>query len=269
MATYIIGDVHGCYDPLRLLLDKISFDSQQDQLCFVGDLVNRGPQSAEVLRFVMKLPRAEVVLGNHDLHLLALYYGVVSRPKSHPLQLLVQQPGIDEAIEWLCQQQFMHLDLERQFAIVHAGLPPQWTVTQACSYARELEVVLGLDQRLAYLQNMYGDAPNQWSDDLMGWDRLRYITNALTRMRFCNKDGVLDLSNKGMHAVQADYRPWFEWFSAPVLLFFGHWAALKGASTNPHCVAMDTGCVWGNTLSAYRVDDHQCFSVAGLNPAGL
>ena len=196
MATYIIGDVQGCFDELQLLLKHIKFDPQQDQLGFVGDLVSRGPKSLETLRFIKSLDNPLVVLGNHDLHLLALGHGVIHRNNTHSLAAINTAPDREELLHWLAQQAIMMTNHEEHFVLVHAGIPPQWDVATAQSYADELSAILKSDQCIEFLDHMYGDQPDTWSDALTGWDRLRYITNAFTRMRFCSASGRLVLNNK-------------------------------------------------------------------------
>jgi bis(5'-nucleosyl)-tetraphosphatase (symmetrical) len=257
MATYAIGDIQGCYDALRRLLDRLSFDPGKDKLWLVGDLVNRGPRSADVLRFMKGLgDRATVVLGNHDLHLLALGAGNLKHASKSNLHGVLEAPDREELLEWLRHRPLMHYDAKKRFAVVHAGLPPQWDLSLALSCARELETALrGTDYR-EYLHEMYGNEPSRWSDGLVGMDRLRFITNCLTRIRYCHLDGGLDLKQKGVPGSQPpELVPWFSHptrRSGEVRILFGHWSAL-GYLAKHNVWALDTGCLWGSSLTAVRV----------------
>ena len=264
MTTYFIGDIHGCLDELKLLLELIDYDPQCDCLGFVGDLVNRGPHSLETLRFVKALPRSIVVLGNHDLGLLALYYEAITKPSHHFLQAVNTAKDCDELMYWLRMQPVLYQDPGAGYVVVHAGIPPQWTIGQAVLHARELEAVLHSDQAPDFFAQMFGAAPTYWSETLTGMDRLRYITNALTRMRFCDAKGCLDIDNKTDQAPSNDIKPWFAWRDTADLILFGHWAAIEGKSTNPSCLALDTGCVWGKKLTAYCIETGKYYSVPSL-----
>ncbi|MGQ0657085.1 MAG: symmetrical bis(5'-nucleosyl)-tetraphosphatase [Chromatiales bacterium] len=269
MATYAIGDVQGCYRELRELLDHIRFDPGRDRLWLVGDLVNRGPDSLSVLRFVHELgPVAVSILGNHDLHLLACAWGDRRLRGQDTLEPILAAPDREPLLHWLCQRPLWHHDAVPGVAMVHAGLPPQWTVAAAQRHAQEVESVLRSDGRAEFLRHMYGDEPDCWSDDLNGWARLRFITNCLTRMRFCSRNGRLDLKQKGPPGTQpGKLLPWFAVpgrASRDTRILFGHWATLPVASpdTRSHnVVGLDTGCVWGGRLSALRLDDGTLFSV--------
>lgn len=265
MATYIIGDVQGCFDALTTLLEKIQFDATKDQLGFVGDLVNRGPKSLETLRFIAQLKNPIIVLGNHDLHLMALYF---SQHQSdfkhipHTLSEILEAPDCDALIDFLLQQPFLFLDTKNNFVVAHAGIPPQWSIANGCDYAHEAKNAMR-DNPEKFFQNIYGDLPAQWRDDLSGFDRVRYIVNAFTRMRFCTQAGELDLKNKTDRSSDAAYRPWFEWYGAHLKtdIVFGHWASLQGQCTHPHIFALDTGCVWGGKLTALRVEGRKRVAV--------
>jgi bis(5'-nucleosyl)-tetraphosphatase (symmetrical) len=271
MATYAIGDVQGCFEQLQQLLEHINFDQSVDRLRFVGDLVNRGPQSLAVLRFVYALgDRAITVLGNHDLHLLATIHGVRKPSKGDTLTQILDAPDRDELFEWLRRQPLMHEHPLSGRIVVHAGVSPQWSLETARNCARELEAVLQGPQLLSFLKQMYGNEPRRWDDDLDGYDRLRYITNAFTRMRYCKLDGSLDFDEKNSPGRQAKtLRPWFEveqQRDPQVPVVFGHWATLQieQAIDAVHGVHhIDTGCVWGGPLSALREDDMVMFSVPG------
>ncbi len=263
MSVYAIGDVQGCFTELQDLLGHIQFDPELDTLWFAGDLVNRGPDSLAVLRFVMQLKRAVVVLGNHDLHLLALHHG--HPHNDHTLEQVLNAADIDVIIRWLRQQHLVYFDAQLNAAIVHAGILPSWTVDQALQYAAEIEAVLRSDAYPDYVANMYGNQPNHWNPNLQGHDRLRFITNAFTRMRFCDKTEHLDMHHAGPPGSQPEHLiPWYRIGNRQAVntkIIFGHWAAADGDTGVPNAIAVDTGCVWGNKLTAYRVDDGQLFSV--------
>jgi bis(5'-nucleosyl)-tetraphosphatase (symmetrical) len=267
MATYCIGDVQGCFDQLLLLVDKINFDGDKDSLWFTGDLVNRGPASLAVLRWVKALgERAIIVLGNHDLHLLAVAYGQAALTKHDTLDEILNAADCAELCAWLRQQPLLHHDAVLGFTMVHAGLPPQWDLAQAKNYAQEVQQALRGDSHREFFAHLYGDQPACWSDTLSGWDRLRLITNYFTRLRFCRPDGALELASKGEATVSPPgYYPWFKLpdrahKNLPIV--FGHWAALAGKTDEPDCYALDTGCVWGKCLTAMRLEDKKYFSVA-------
>lgn len=271
MATYAIGDIQGCYTELSKLLDKINYDQAQDHLWFAGDLVNRGPDSLNVLRLVKSLPNTVVVLGNHDLHLLTLT--LANHPPHetsvHTMDDVLNAPDKDELLEWLTQQKLCHYDPDLNHIISHAGIPPGWDIEQAVKCSEEVRAVLQSSQRAEFLDQLFGDQPDLWRNDLQGYDRLRYIVNAFTRMRFVSPKGTLILEVKGKPSeMPADeFIPWFD-FDNQVLpatkVLFGHWAALEGKTTHPNAIALDTGCVWGGQLTALRLDDHTFFSVTKL-----
>jgi bis(5'-nucleosyl)-tetraphosphatase (symmetrical) len=259
MAVYAIGDIQGCYDELQELLAILRFDRQRDRLWFVGDLVNRGPKSLETLRFVRGLgPAAITVLGNHDLHLLAAAHGI--RPDNiddDTLEPILAAPDREALIDWLRRQPLLHYDAELGYLMVHAGLPPQWDLELAQRCADEVETVLRGHRLEAFLSRMYGNKPRQWSGDLDGWDRLRFIVNCFTRMRFCDRNGRLELKSSGPPGTQPeDYYPWYEIpgrASAGINIIFGHWSSLR--TTNiPGIFPTDSGCLWGGKLTALRID---------------
>lgn len=267
MATYAIGDIQGCYEPLQRLLDLIRFDPAHDQLWLAGDLVNRGPQSLDVLRWAHALgDRVVTVLGNHDLHLLARYHGSDRKSRNDTLDDVLQAPDCDDLMDWLRQQPLVHHDENANWCMVHAGLPPRWSARKARKLAAEVEAVLRSDDIRTFLAGMYGNKPDLWQKDLQGIDRWRVIVNYLTRMRFIDANGRLDLESKeGLETAPEGFMPWFE---APerkaesTRLIFGHWAALNGEVHRQNLFALDTGCVWGGHLTAMRLDDQQRFSVA-------
>ncbi|MCG6983963.1 MAG: symmetrical bis(5'-nucleosyl)-tetraphosphatase [Thiocapsa sp.] len=257
MPTFAIGDIQGCYRDLRRLLDAIRFDPGSDRLWFVGDLVNRGPDSLSVMRFVRDLDdRAVVVLGNHDLHLLALAAGNRRHAGKGTLDEILSAPDRDELLDWLRHRPLLHHDSDKGFTLIHAGLPPQWTLAEAQSCARELEAALRGPQCQAFLLEMYGNQPTRWSPDLTGIQRLRFITNCLTRLRFCTQEGALALAEKGDLGSQS--RGLLPWFRVPgrrsrqERIIFGHWSTL-GYRAEDNVWALDSGCLWGGALTAIRV----------------
>jgi bis(5'-nucleosyl)-tetraphosphatase (symmetrical) len=267
MATYAIGDVQGCFDELQALLKKVRF-TRRDRLWFVGDLVNRGPKSLEVLRFVRGLGRrAVVVLGNHDLHLVTQHEGFERRRDDDTFDDVLHAHDRDRLVDWLRKRPLMHI--ERGYAMVHAGLLPQWSVAKARKLAREVEKALAGRRYRAFLRNMYGSRPDEWSDDLEGWDRLRVIVNAMTRMRFCTPGGKMDFKAKGARPPRG-YRAWFDGRPREDhRLVFGHWSAL-GLKVRRRFAALDSGCVWGGKLTAMRLGDGCLYSVRcrGYQAAG-
>jgi bis(5'-nucleosyl)-tetraphosphatase (symmetrical) len=272
MATYAIGDIQGCYDELRRLLDHIEFDPTRDKLWSVGDLVNRGPGSLAVLRWFKALgERAVVVLGNHDLHLLALAAGNHRRTKSHTMDEVLNAPDRDELLHWLRHRPVLHYSDHKRFAMVHAGLPPQWDLTQARACAAELEVELRGPGYADFLHAMYGNEPDLWSDDLRGTDRLRFITNCFTRLRYCNIDGRLLLHEDALPGSQPEHAlPWFKVpgrASRETRIVFGHWSTL-GYAAEHNAWALDTGCVWGGRLTAVRIRRKRPIKVYDLDCQG-
>lgn len=264
MATYAIGDVQGCADALRRLLKTFAFESTRDRLWFVGDLVNRGPESLATLRMVKDLGDAAVtVLGNHDFHLLAVAAGHAKQHRSDTLDAVLDAPDRDELLAWLRQRPMMHV--QGEWAMVHAGLLPQWTVGEAQLLAHEVEAVLRGGNWGEFLATLYGDTPDSWSENLRGADRLRVIVNAMARMRFCSADGTIELRTKG---ESANAPPgFFPWFDAPGrasrshTIVCGHWSTL-GLKMRPDLLALDSGCVWGRRLSAVRLEDGRLFQVS-------
>lgn len=263
MPTYAIGDIQGCYDELMRLLESIDF-SDEDQLWFAGDLVNRGPGSLETLRFVKGLgKRARTVLGNHDLHLLAVHHGTAAGKRKDTLTPILNASDRDELLHWLQHQPLLVDDQTLGYTMTHAGIPPLWSLKQAKQLARELEQVLRGPLAHEYFLHMYGNKPDRWRDKEHGWARLRLITNYFTRMRFIKPDGTLDFSaNGGPETAPEGYHPWYELPRAKAIkrtIIFGHWAAL-GELTRPGLAGLDTGCVWGNRLTAMRLEDGALFS---------
>ncbi len=264
MATYVIGDLQGCFEPLQRLLAHIRFDPSRDRLWFVGDLVNRGPASLATLRFVRDLgDRAVVTLGNHDLHLLVVAEGFAKRHPDDTLGEILAAPDRDELVDWLRTRPLMHV--EGDVAMVHAGLLPQWTIAQAAALAGEAEAVLAGSDHREFFRHMYGNKPDRWDDTLDGWDRLRVVINAFTRMRICTAAGVMEFKHKGELADIPDgYMPWFDVpgrASLGTTVVFGHWSAL-GCRTGDGYVSLDSGCLWGRALTALRLEDRQVFQIA-------
>jgi bis(5'-nucleosyl)-tetraphosphatase (symmetrical) len=258
MAVYALGDIQGCHDELQQLLDLLHFDPTTDQLWFVGDLVNRGPKSLETLRFVKNLGDAAVsVLGNHDLHLLALASGNEKHRDEASLDPVLDAPDRDELLHWLRHRPLMHSDAVMGFHMIHAGLPPDWDLETATACARELETALQGDDHLAYFLDMYGNKPDRWDPALSGQERLRFITNCFTRLRYLKADGRLALKEKGPPGTQkTDRLPWFEHperRSRGERILFGHWSTL-GYLAQDNIWALDTGCLWGGSLTALRID---------------
>ena len=263
MATYAIGDVQGCMRELDALLAQCAFDAGRDRLWFVGDLVNRGPASLEVLRFVRDLgERAITVLGNHDLHLLCLAHGAARPRPDDTLEAVLAAPDRDELLGWLRTRQMLHS--EDGHVLVHAGLLPQWDLPTAIALAGEVQEALRGPGYAAFLARLYGSEPSAWNDALAGADRTRVVVNAMTRMRFCSDAGVMEFRAKGgVDATPAGYRPWFDVpgrKTAATTIVCGHWSAL-GLRIAPNLLALDTGCVWGGALSAVRLEDRQLFQV--------
>jgi bis(5'-nucleosyl)-tetraphosphatase (symmetrical) len=263
MATIAIGDVQGCYDQLMRLLERAGFDERRDVLWFVGDLVNRGPLSLATVRFVKGLGnRAVTVLGNHDLNLLAVAEGVRKPHRGDTDGDILAAPDRDELLAWLRQQKMMHVG--NGYAMVHAGLLPQWNISQALALAREVEEALSGPGYRQFLRDMYGNEPARWRDDLAGADRLRIIVNALARMRLTSPDGVLELDYKlGLDGMPRGYVPWYDApdrASRGTTIIFGHWAAL-GLIVREDVVCLDSGCVWGRALSALRLEDRRLFQL--------
>lgn len=260
MATYAIGDIQGCHDDLQVLLEKLCFDPARDTLWFTGDLVNRGPKSLESLRFVKDLgDRAVTVLGNHDLHLLALWAGRQKDFKpTDTLRPILEAPDRDALLDWLRHRPLVHHDESLGFTLVHAGLPPQWDLETALACAAEVERTLQGADFPEFMNRMYGNEPRLWAEDLSGWDRLRFSVNCFTRLRYCTPEGELEFKQKGAPGTAKEpLVPWFQVKgrkSAGLRVVFGHWSTL-GLHMRDGVYALDTGCLWGGTMTALRLDD--------------
>lgn len=278
MATYAIGDIQGCYSQLLALLKKINFN-KNDKLWLTGDIVNRGPESLQTLRFIKELNenhQAILVLGNHDLGMLAIARGAEKYIASqHTFIDIIKANDKENLLSWLEKQPLLYhekikikqkdADIYRDFTLVHAGIYPEWSLSEAIMHAEEVSTVLKSSAKMEFYQHLYGNLPNQWAPHLKGFDRLRFIVNAFTRMRFCTLEGQLDLETKEMsNHQQNNYYPWFKVphrKTADCPIIFGHWAALEGKCDAPLTYALDTGCVWGGCLTALRLEDGQSFNV--------
>lgn len=269
MSTYLIGDVHGCYRELRALLEQVNFEPEKDTLWLTGDLVARGPESLQVLRYVKSLGSSvRLVLGNHDLHLLGIYCKISrNKPKDH-LDELLNAHDADELINWLRRQPLLQVDEEKKIIMAHAGVTPQWDLDTARMCAREVESVLSSDAYPLFIDSMYGDMPNNWSESLMGLPRLRFSSNALTRMRYCFPHGQLDMICKESPAKAPS--PLKPWFALPnqlpdgYAIFFGHWASLEGKYTPENVYGLDTGCCWGGNLTLFHWESKQYYHQKSL-----
>ena len=259
MAIYVIGDVQGCFAALQQLIKDIKFDPDTDTLWFTGDLVNRGSQSADVIRFVRDLGERTIsVLGNHDLHLLAVAAGKAKIKRRDTIADVLRSQDRDELLGWLRQRPLLHHDANLGLTLIHAGLLPQWDLDMAMNLAREVESVLRGPDSDEFLAHMYGNQPRVWREDLTGWDRLRLIVNAFTRLRYCDRSGHMDLAPTGPPGSQPKHLvPWFQLpdrRTKELTIIFGHWSSL-GIWQKDGVIGLDTGCVWGGALTAVRVDD--------------
>jgi len=262
-SVYAIGDAQGCQQQVLILLQKIRAESSDPTCIFVGDLVNRGPQSLSTLRLIRSLgTQAKVLLGNHDLHLLAVAHGIRKLHRSDTISEILDAPDRDELLDWLRHQPLAIM--ESGHLLVHAGVLPQWTVAQTLDLAEEVSSVLRGPDWVAFLQQMYGNTPTKWDDSLQGTDRLRCIVNALTRIRFCQADGSMDFSSSESGGnAPSGYMPWFDVptrKTADTPIVFGHWSTL-GLTVRDNLVGLDTGCIWGGKLTAVRLHDHAVFQV--------
>lgn len=264
MATYIVGDLQGCFDELQKLLDRVEFDKNSDQLWLVGDLVARGRKSLECLRFAKDLGEAcKIVLGNHDLHLIATALGIKKVKERDYTQAILDASDCNELIEWLRCQPLLQEHEEFGFIMVHAGISPDWGINKAKKYAKEVSDILKYGDYRSLIENMYENSPDRWSKSLVGIDRYRYIINAFTRMRYCYKDHRLDFECKvGLKDAPDKLKPWFKMRKSSVKrtdIIFGHWASLVGEGMPEKVYAMDSGCVWGHYMTMLRWEDQQYF----------
>jgi bis(5'-nucleosyl)-tetraphosphatase (symmetrical) len=260
MSIFVVGDIQGCYDELQLLLEKVQFDPEKDTLWSCGDLVNRGPKSLKTLRFCKSLGPAFInVLGNHDLHMLAVARGHRKLRSADTFQKVLVAPDREEILDWVRSMPIFHYDKDRNIAMVHAGVPPIWSLKKCLSYSSEISDVLTSPQCDLFLANMYGNQPPIWDESLTDTTRWRCLTNYFTRMRFCDALGKLELTfTAGPNNAPAGYAPWYSHESKlmkkmPIL--FGHWAALMGKTGYTNAIALDTGCAWGGKLTACQLTD--------------
>ncbi len=266
MSTYVFGDIQGCYDEMQILLEQADFNPSSDRLWFVGDLINRGPRNLKTLEFIMGLTDPVVVLGNHDLHFLAIATETRRASRKETIYDVLPSSHLQEIIDWLRQQPLLHYDEETGYVMVHAGIPPNWDLATSLARAGEVEAMLSGPDHVSFFSEMYGDTPAVWHDSLQGMDRLRIITNCFTRLRYCTEGGQLELRSK-TNVKPEGFAPWYSfprqgWGDISIL--FGHWAALGGGTNDPQAIALDTGCVWGRSLTALRLDDGQLFSTPAL-----
>ncbi len=265
MSHYAIGDIQGCHAELCQLLELVGFSTRDDRLWLVGDLVNRGPASLAVLREVMALGNAAVtVLGNHDFHLLTVAAGHTKPRRQDTIAPILDAPDRDELLHWLQRRPLVVADGEH--LLVHAGLLPAWTPAQALALSGEVETMLASKHADRFLRELYGDEPHAWRDGLHGFDRLRVIVNACTRLRFCTADGKMDFKEKrGPRMAPSGFRPWFEHghrATAGRTVVCGHWSTLE-LTLAPNLLMLDSGCLWGGPLTAVRLDDRRVYQVPG------
>ena len=269
MSTYVIGDVQGCYDTLKMLLKTIKFCRHRDTLIFAGDLVNRGPKSLEVLRFVKSLDKhAKVILGNHDLCLIAIAFKLLPQNQTDTIAPILQAEDKCELIDWLCQQKL--LIIEDATVITHAGIAPIWSLDEAKEYAAEVEQVLQTEtSRNKFLKYLFGNNPARWDQSLTSIDRWRCIVNYFTRMRICDSKGTMNFDFTGsLDKIPDIFSPWYAIHNSKMnpkhTLIFGHWAALNGRTNSQRHIALDTGCVWGGKLSAYCITTKKYYRVDAI-----
>jgi bis(5'-nucleosyl)-tetraphosphatase (symmetrical) len=266
MPTYAVGDIQGCYDEFAELLDRLDFEPARDRLWLVGDLVNRGPKSLQVVRLVRSLgDSAVVVLGNHELHLLAIRYGGHVPKLGDTFTELLTVADFDDICQWLRQLPLLVHDAELSYVMTHAGIPHIWNLEQSQAYAREVEQVIQGDGYREYFAGMYGNEPQCWTEELRGLDRWRIITNYFTRMRLVDREGCMDLTYKGdLPTTPPGWYPWYELRARnplPARIVFGHWAALGGQTHQRDVIALDTGCVWGRELTAMCLESGEFTSI--------
>ena len=275
MSTYAIGDVQGCYSELQNLLNEINFDERRDELWFTGDLVNKGPKSLQTLRFIKALGvNAKITLGNHDLHLLAVAKNIQPLLKKDTIQEILAADDVEELIDWLKSRPLLITDDNLNFTMVHAGLPPQWSLENAKEFAKECELILQSEKINKLLAEMYGDTPNIWVNSLQDYAKQRFIINCFTRIRFCNSDGMLDFDTKVAPGKQnTSLIPWYSLPNRKTKdnkIIFGHWSTVHiGNEKNfkqYNVYPIDTGCLWGGRLTAMRLEDEKVFSVPSEEP---
>lgn len=277
MSNYVIGDLQGCYEEFKELLNKISFDPEKDRLWLCGDLINRGPDSLCCLSFLYSIKEScHIVLGNHDLHLLAVAHGSRDLGKKDTFSDILESPDLDILLDWVKELPFHYIKEVKtdqgniEFIMTHAGIPPMWNKADLIKNSNELSQALKGEESRRFLKNMYGNKPNLLTDCRNKEERLRLNVNYLTRMRYIYPNGALDLKYKGVvKEAPKNLMPWFN-LNPKIIdrnthLLFGHWAALNGITGVPKITALDTGCVWGNKLTAMRLEDYRVFSCDKLN----
>jgi len=256
--TFAVGDIQGCLDPLLRLLDRVNFDESKDTLWCAGDLVNRGPDSLGTLEFLYSIRDSiKVVLGNHDLHLLAVAHGEKKIKHDNDLSRIIESENASQLLNWLRKQPLLQWDKDKKLAMCHAGIPPMWDLKTAKALSKEVQLVLKSSRHIYLYRAMYGNTPELWSDDLKGMERLKVIINYFTRMRFLGPNGELDLENKSsIESGKSDLQPWFHYPHKlkKNRLLFGHWAALEGMFDHPQITGLDTGCVWGGPLTLEHIE---------------
>ncbi len=267
MSTFIIGDVHGCYNELQALLSKMDYAYSRDDLWFVGDVINRGPESLKTLQFLKNLPRQPIItLGNHDLHFLACASGAAKPKPKDTFHDILNSPDCNRLADWLRHQPLIHYDKQTASLLVHAGIPPHWDLPHCLAQAQRVEQVLRGPNARQFFETMYGNKPDHCTSSHTESEQLRTITNYLTRMRFCSPDGRVTLDGKSTPGSQADgYYPWFlldKQLPTTLRVFFGHWASLGGRLEDQCFTGLDTGCVWGSKLTGLRLDDGHYFQVS-------
>jgi bis(5'-nucleosyl)-tetraphosphatase (symmetrical) len=261
VSTYVVGDIQGCYQELVALLDAVNFDASEDHLWVAGDMINRGPDNLATIELLRQIPNIQIILGNHDLHFLAVALTDRKPSRSDTIIDLLSSEQLNEITEWLRLQKLAFYSEAFDLLVVHAGIPHTWTIKQALGYASEVEAVIKSNQHLMFFEQMYGNEPTQLALELTGMDRWRVITNYFTRLRFCAADGSMELITK-TDIAPPGYAPWFEFPRQEASrILFGHWAAIEGKTSSKQFVALDTGCVWGRELSALRLEDNKLFSV--------
>ncbi len=269
MSTYVIGDIHGCFDELQSLLKVIDFDQKEDCLWFTGDLVNDGPKPVETLEFIKNLGnRAICTLGNHDLTLLGIDTGCINISKDRRMgfEAVLTSKNKNDLLSWLKARPLIHYDAYFNIFLVHAGIAPQWNKEKALALANEVENILISNKVEDFFSHIYGNEPNIWNDHLSGWPRIRCIINYMTRMRFCSPMGHLYFNNKGpANTATKGTLPWYDipnCLQKETKIVFGHWASILGKTNNPDAIALDTGCVWGHYLTALRLEDQCIFQIS-------
>ncbi|MDT9587070.1 MAG: bis(5'-nucleosyl)-tetraphosphatase (symmetrical) ApaH [Candidatus Arsenophonus melophagi] len=264
MATYLIGDIHGCYRELRALLKQVKFEPKKDILWLTGDLIARGPDSLKVLRYIKQLgTSAKIVLGNHDLNLIGVYAKIFHDTPKNKLKQLLNAPDVNELVNWLRFQPLLQVDNKKKIIMAHAGITPQWDLATAQMCAQEVETILHSDNYPLFIDTMYGPVTNNWSPNLKGLSRLRFNINVLTRMRYCFPDGKLNMAWKNKPESTPFYlKPWFNLprqIPQEYSIIFGHWASIEGKGTPHGIYGLDTGCCWGGKLTLLCWEDKKYF----------